>query len=185
MAMSKKTVYTLFVAKFVFSMAMIFWTLSITIGAGVGSDDDTTFMSYYQNVDEDFNQIVSGNQKFEEKYRIEVGINNFLITKLEIQDIYLSQRVIKQRTDKKNILNVGDNIVKIKVYDKKTNKLITDYKTEIVFTMPSSHKYNVNLEILNNTSTNLLITKKTFWNIMGKIKVDDNIGHFIVKTNAN
>jgi hypothetical protein len=185
MAMSKKTVYTLFIAKFVFSLAMIFWTIKMTLGAGVGTDDDTTFMSYYQNVDDNYNNLIVANHNFEEKFKVEVSVNDFRLNRLDIDDIYLSQRVIKDRKTRKNLLNIGENSISIKVYDRATNKQIRDYNTEIVFTMPSTHKYNQEFTIKNNDTSTITLEQKTFWNIMGKINIQNYSGQFFIKTNAN
>jgi hypothetical protein len=185
MAMSKRTVYTLFIAKFVFSLAMIFWTIKMTLGAGVGTDDDTTFMSYYQNVDDNYNQLMAANQKFEEKYTVDITINDFSLDKLDVDDIYLSQRVIKKRELRKNILRVGENNIVIKVYDKITNDEIKGYTTDIIFTMASSHKHNQEIQLKNSEKSTVRLTQKTFWNIMGRINIQNQNGQFFIKTNAN
>ena len=184
MAMSKKTVYSLFVAKFVFSLAMIFWTIKMTLGAGVGTDDDNTFQAYYHDVDANYNEIVVDNHKFAALYNIDVKINDYKLDSLDYNDIYLSQRVIDKRTDRKNILNVGDsNSVEVKVYDKNTNELVTS-KSLVVFTMPSTHKYDQKVEISDKKQSNVKIEKKSYWNINGSIEVNGLKGHFYIKTNA-
>lgn len=184
MAMSKRTVYTLFVAKFVFSLAMIFWTIKMTLGAGVGTDDENTFMTYYQDVDDNYNQLMEANQKFEEKYRIEFMLNDFSLNRLDIDDIYFSQRVIRDRKVRKNLLNLGENKLNVKVFDRATNKQITDYNTDIIFTMPSTHKHNQEFNMKNSDTSTITIDQKTFWNIMGKINIQNHTGQFFIKTNA-
>jgi len=184
MAMSKKTVYSLFVAKFVFSLAMIFWTIKMTLGAGVGTDDDNTFQAYYHDVDANYNEIVVDNHKFAALYNIDVKINDYQLDTLDYNDIYLSQRVIDKRTDRKNILTVGENnSVDVKVYDKSTNQLVSS-KSSIVFTMPSTHKYDQKVELENTKKSNVKIEKKSYWNINGSIEVNGLKGHFYIKTNA-
>lgn len=184
MAMTKKTVYRIFVAKFVFSLAMIFWTIKMTIGAGVGQDDDNTFMSNYHNVDDNYNEMIISNHNFANKYNIEVKINNYTLNSLDIKDIYLSQRVIKKREDKKSILNIGENKVTVFVYDKITNKKVKEYSSDIVFTMPSTHKHDQKINVKNDSLADIKIDQKTFWNIMGTISVGSDIGRFYLKTNA-
>ena len=58
MAISKKTVYSLFILKFFFSISLIFWTIKITLTAGVGTDDDNSFLSSYSNLNENYNKLL-------------------------------------------------------------------------------------------------------------------------------
>ena len=182
--MSKKTVYSLFVAKFVFSLAMIFWTIKMTLGAGVGTDDDNTFMSYYKEVDANYNEMIIKNQLFENKYMVAITLNDYKIDHLDYNDIYLSQRVIKERKEKKNILHVGKNSLQITVYDRTSGQKIDNFNSEIVFTMPSTHKYDQTVALKNDQKFDITLDQKTFWNVMGKIVVGSEEGRFYIKTNA-
>jgi hypothetical protein len=183
--MSKRTLYAIFIGKFLFSISLIAWTITMTLGAGVGKDDDNTFMSYYHDVDDNFNQIMTDNSNFSNKYDFEIKINDFLLNELSYNDIYLSQRVISERKERKNILHIGNNKISIKVKDKITQEEIKNIDTQIVFTMPSTHEHNQELNIKSSgLEQNITLAKKSYWNIMGKIKIDDKIGSFYIKTNA-
>ena len=183
--MSKRTLYSIFIGKFLFSISLIAWTIVMTLGAGVGKDNDNTFMSYYHNVDENFNQIMLANQNFQSKYDIEIKINDFVENSLTYDDIYLSQRVIQSRKIRKDILHIGENNVSVIVKDKATKKEIQQIETSILFTMPSTHLYDKEVVLNKNTSSNnIAIVKKSYWNIMGKIKIGNDIGNFYIKTNA-
>ena len=184
--LSKRTIYTIFLAKFLFSLALIFWTIKMTLGAGVGLDDDNTFMSTYHNVDDSYNVIVNNNNKFNKKYNTKLIVNGNDIGPLTYDDIYLSQRVIKDRKNKKNILKLNNNKIVLIVTDKNTNKIVKDIDANIVFTMPSSHDFDVNIKVANSDIEKMVnIGKKSYWNIMGSVKIGDDQGHFFIKTNAN
>jgi hypothetical protein len=183
--LTKRTIYTIFLAKFAFSLALIFWTIKMTLGAGVGLDDDNTFMSSYHNIDDNYNKIVAQNDKFNEKYLYSLAINGVDIGELNYKDIYLSQRVIKKRTNRKNILTLNDNTLVLTVIDKKSKEIIKNIDATIVFTMPSSHSLDETIKITQaNKQYNVNIKKITYWNIMGSVKVDNFEGHFYIKTNA-
>lgn len=182
--MSKRTVYTLFVAKFVFSLALIFWTIHMTLGAGVGADEDNTFMSYYQDVDDNYNQMMMQNQLFERLYDVEIVVNDSTFNRLTSEDIFLSTRVISERKTRKNMLKIGENSFKITVKDKNSGEVIKDMKTELVLTMPSTHAHNQKLMLDNNSELKTKIDKKSYWNIMGTISKGDKAGRFYIKTNA-
>ncbi len=183
--MSKRTLYTIFIAKFLFSISLIAWTIMMTLGAGVGKDNDNTFMRYYHDVDDNFNKIMLDNDSFSKKYDFEIKVNNFLLHELSYTDIYLSQRVISERKERKDILHIGDNKISIKVKDKITQEEIKNIDARIVFTMPSTHEYNQELNITSSgLEKNIILAKKSYWNIMGTIKTGDKIGTFYIKTNA-
>ncbi len=183
--MSKKTLYTIFIAKFLFSISLITWTIMMTLGAGVGKDNDNTFMSYYHDVDENFNQIIVNNDRFSEKYIIEIRINDFILSELSYQDIYLSQRVIKERKDRRNILSTQDNSILVTVKDKNSKKIIENIDVKILFTMPSTHEFNQEIVMKHSNETKkVVLNKKAYWNIMGSIKIGKEIGQFYIKTNA-
>lgn len=182
--MSKRTVYTLFIAKFFFSLALIFWTIYMTLGAGVGSDDDNAFMSYYKEVDESYNKIMFQNKLFEQKYHVGIVINGLEFKELTSQDIFLSTRVIQKRKTRKNILKVGQNSFKVTVRDKKTGEIVAGMKTQIVLTRPSTHEDNKVFQLDNNEEVKERINKKSYWNIMGTISNGAFEGKFYIKTNA-
>lgn len=183
--MSKRTLYTIFIAKFLFSISLIAWTVTMTLGAGVGKDNDTTFMEYYHDVDQNFNQIMANNDKFSKKYDFEIKINDFTINDLTYKDIYLAQRVISERKDRKNILHVGNNKILVIVKDKITKEEIKNIESKLIFTMPSTHEFNQDVNITSSgLEKEITLTKKSYWNIMGNIKIGDEIGSFYIKTNA-
>ena len=183
--LSKRTIYIIFLAKFMFSLALIAWTITMTVGAGVGLDDDNTFLSTYHKVDDNFNNIVVSNDSFNKKYEIKLSINGKEIKDLSYDDIFLSQRVIKDRKNRKNILKFGKNDVLLTVIDKSTNNIIKDIDATMMFTMPSTHDFDEKLLITNGDETVIAnIGKISHWNIMGTVTINDDKGYFFIKTNA-
>jgi hypothetical protein len=65
-----KYIYIKFILIFCISLSMIIWTIVQTSKAGIGLDDDNAFLSDYHSVDQNFNEIVGNNNKFESKYNI-------------------------------------------------------------------------------------------------------------------
>ncbi|HIP12522.1 MAG TPA: hypothetical protein EYG97_01680 [Arcobacter sp.] len=183
--LSKRTIYTIFLAKFAFSLALIFWTIKMTLSAGVGLDDDNTFMSTYHNVDDNYNKIVTSNNDFNKLYSSNLIVNGQDIGELNYDDIYFSQRVIKKRTYRKNILKLNENNIVLVVRDKKTNEIVKNINATIVFTMPSGHTLDRTIKISKSEELYKVDIKKiTFWNIMGSVEIDGHTGHFYIKTNA-
>ena len=182
--MTKKTTYAIFVAKFLFSLGLIFWTIKMTMSANVGADDDNTFFSTYHKIDDNFNQISAQNDTFRKNYKVILNINNKIFDGLSYDDIFISQRIVKKRLDRRSILNTGDNTISIKVIDKKTNKIMNNYKVDVIFTTTINHEDDLKIE-LKNGQNNFKISKKSYWNIMGKIELEDQIAHFYFKTNSN
>jgi hypothetical protein len=183
--MSKRTTYLIFIAKFFFSISLIFWTIKITLTAGVGTDNDNSFLSTYRDISDNYNNIIENNNKFNEKYTTLIKINNEKINELSYSDIYLGQRSVKKRETNKNILTNGSNNIYIEIRDKNTNEIIKDINTSIVFTKPSTHKNDVKIAIKNsNENINFNLKGKSYWNIMGVINIDKNEGYFFIKTNS-
>ena len=181
--MNKKTTYMIFIAKFVFSLGLIFWTIKMTMSANVGADDDNTFFSTYHKIDDNFNKISAQNELVKAKYKVVLNINGKEFDGLSYDDIFLSQRIVKKRLDRRSILNTGNNKISIKVIDKKTNKEIKNYKVNVVFTTTVDHNDDLKIELKDGINS-FNISKKSYWNIMGKIDIDNKIGHFYIKTNS-
>ncbi len=183
--MSRRTLYLIFIAKFLFSIALIAWTITMTLGAGVGKDDDNTFMGYYHDIDTNYNDIVTSNALFEKKYNLKIKINDLTVNSLSYEDIYFSQRVIKDRKTRKNILHIGENKVSIMVVDKVTKEEVKNIDAKVLFSMPSTHKFNQEIALHKSEEEKIVsLSKKSYWNVMGTIKVGENTGHFCIKTNA-
>ena len=183
--MSKRTTYIIFLAKFTLSLFLIFWTIKMTLTAGVGTDDDNSFLSNYHEVDKNYNKIMSDNINFTNKYDTIIKINNALINEMSYKDIYLSQRAIHDRKNRKNILKLLNNTISISIVDKKTKKLIKNIDANIVFTRPSTHNGDVKIQLNNSKEIkNFKINKSAYWNIMGNVKIGKDEGNFFIKTNS-
>ncbi|MGB3751606.1 MAG: hypothetical protein WA945_08555 [Arcobacteraceae bacterium] len=181
--MPKWLVYTLFILKFLLSLALIFWTVYMTLQSDVGQDDDNAFLSSYKNIDDNYNKIIQDNAKFNAKYNVKFVFNNEEIYGLTHEDVYLSQRVIKDRKTRKDIINVGENKFSIYIQDKNGNE-ITKNKAEILVTKNTNHKEDVKLYFENEQSKTFVIESKGYWNITGIVEVDGLKGYFYIKTNG-
>ncbi len=182
--MPKWLIYGLFIFKFVIGLYLIYWTIYMTLQSDVGQDDDNAFLSTYHKVDDNFNAMATNNIIFEKDYNVKFKLNNETIIGLTYDDIFLSQRVIQDRKIRKNILKVGENIFTIYIQDKNGN-IIKNKQIDILVTKSTNHTEDVALVFNNEDTQKFNIKSKGYWNITGTIKVDDKIGKFYIKTNAN
>ncbi|MCK5110692.1 MAG: hypothetical protein KAQ94_04150 [Arcobacteraceae bacterium] len=180
--MSKPLLYGIFIIKFVFGLALIVWTVMMTLSSDVGEDDDNAFLSTYHEVDDNFNQMSIDNANFRNKYNIKLELNDEIIYGLDMQDVFLAQRAIKDRTNKKDILKVGKNNFKYAIQTKDGTE-VKNAKLAMLVTMATNHTYDKNLEFKTDTET-FKLAKKGYWNITGTIEIGEDKGYFFIKTNA-
>ena len=180
--LTKKQTYAIFIAKFVFSLLMIAWTIIWTMKADIFSDEENSFFTNYHNLDFEYNKIVATNDLLNQKYNFEIKINDFTLNKLDFSDIYLPKRIIEKRKEKKHILKVGNNSFNIKVYDKANN--LVPIKLELIVSKPTTNKATISLTIKDNKIYNFKLKQKAYFDIMGKVYIDNKEGYFLIKTNA-
>lgn len=181
--MPKWLIYTLFILKFLLGLGLIWWTVYMTLGSDVGKDDDNAFLSNYHSIDDNYNKIILENQEFNSKYNVKFLFNNHEVIGLIINDIYLSQRVIKERDERKDMLHLGANKLTIVIQDKNGN-IVNDKKINVLVTKNTTHAEDVSLEYLNENSKSFEIQSKGYWNITGTIETNGLKGSFYIKTNA-
>ena len=181
--MPKWLIYTLFILKFVFGLALIWWTIYMTFQSDVGQDDDNAFLSSYHDVDDNYNKLMKETNEFNSKYNVKFIFNKEEIYGLSHQDVYLSQRVIQERKIRKDIINVGKNIFSIYIQDKNGNA-IKESKIEILVTKNTNHKEDVKLLFINEETKTFDIKSKGYWNITGTVEVNGSKGYFYIKTNG-
>lgn len=181
--MPKWLIYTLFILKFVLGLLLIYWTVYMTLQSDVGKDDDNAFLSNYHHIDDNYNKIIAQNHQFNQKYNIEFKLNDEVINGLSIDDVYLSQRVIKERKIRKDVLFVGVNSFSVKVTNKK-GELVINKIVKVLVTKNTTHTQDVNLELVNQDSKNFNVQSIGYWNITGTVEIDGSKGSFYIKTNA-
>jgi len=181
--MNKFLLYSLFIIKFLFGLGLIIWTIMMTMSSDVGEDVDNAFLSTYHNVDRQFNDMVISNAKFENKYDIKFSFNDKIVSGLIVKDVFLSQRVIKKRTNNKNLLKLGKNNLKY-VVTSKDGQNISNVKLNMLVTMTTNHIYDKTLNFDNKTLESFEIAKQGYWNITGIIEIGEDKGYFFIKTNA-
>lgn len=181
--MPKWLVYTLFIAKFGLSLALIWWTVYMTLQSDVGSDDDNAFLSTYKDMDDNYNKIVEQNNEFSSKYNVKFVFNKETIYGLTQSDVYLSQRVIQDRKIRKDIINVGENKFSVFIQDKEGNNIVNS-KIDILVTKNTTHAEDVKLNFVNEDTKIFQIGSKGYWNITGTVEVNGSKGYFYIKTNG-
>ena len=186
-SMKKRNYWPLyFIAIFAFTVYMIIWTIYKAMQAPVV--EDRSFMQKYQYVDENYNNIMTSNINFLEKYSLELDLNGKIFP-LTTEDIRYGQRVIEKYSNHKDVLKVGENSLKILVLNKTTKEIIP-LNIDLLITKTMSDDSNVNLKDENFTkdkniyTTNFSLNEETNWIITGSFKVEDETGFIFIKTNA-
>jgi hypothetical protein len=182
--MSKPLLYGIFIVKFLFGLALIWWTIWMTLSSDVGEDEDNAFLSTYHNVDDNFNNMITQNNSFEQRYNLKFYLNDELIEGLTLQDVFLAQRAINQRKIRKDILKVGENKFSYTLTTKENGKKLNNVNLSMLVTMATTHQYDKKLEFENTNLETFNINKQGYWNITGTIEVNDHKGYFFIKTNA-
>lgn len=175
-----------FVSIFSFTFAMIVWTIYSAVKVPVNEDD--TFLRSYQDVDNNFNEIITSNKDFLNKYDFKIILNDKKFD-LGMKDIYLSQRVLEKKSNHRDILHTGKNSVKILISDKNGN-FIKDVMINFRVTKATNNNNIIDVEneqFLKNTDsylTSVEIPKKGNWNIIATFEIDSSKGYLFIKTNA-
>jgi hypothetical protein len=183
--MKKRNLWPLlFIAIFGFTFSMIIWTITSAVNTPV--HEDKSFLSSYHNVDGGYNDIVASNEKFNKKYNIKIKINEKVFDDLPISDVFLSQRVIDEKSLHKDIFNVGQNNITFELNDKNGIKLDN---AKIDFKVTRTTNSYSDIDITNNENKNYDFTfelaKGGNWNITGTIDTNDGEkGYFYIKSNA-
>ena len=186
-SMKKRNYWPLyFIAIFAFTVYMIIWTIYKATQAPVV--EDRSFMQKYQYVDENYNNIMTSNINFLEKYSLELDLNGKIFP-LTTEDIKYGQRVIEKYSNHKDVLKVGENSLKILVLNKITKEIVP-INIDLLITKTMSDDSNLNLKDENFTKdkniyiTNFSLNEETNWIITGSFKVEDETGFIFIKTNA-
>ena len=173
----------LFIGIFSFTFGMIVWTVASAIKTPV--HEDKSFLGNYQKIDAKYNEIVTSNEKFRRDYSVEIKLNNSIFG-LDINDIYLSQRVLEEKPTHKDFFYVGENSIDFKVTNKKTNieeKTVVNFKV----TKATNNNFDINMsnESSNESTFKFNLQNGGNWNITGTIEISDgNKGYFYIKSNA-
>ena len=182
--MKKTTVYALFIFKFLFSLSLIWWTITMTLSSNVGKDDDNAFLSSYHDIDKNYNAMSVQNDAFNKKYNIKLILNGEIINKMDFTDIRLGQRSVALRTNNKLILKLGQNIFSYEIRDIKTNTIVKS-KLKLLVTMTTNHLYDKSIEMNNDKPlASFNLTHQGYWNITGTVEVGTDKGYLFIKTNA-
>ena len=186
-SMKKRNYWPLyFIAIFAFTVYMIIWTIYKATQAPVV--EDRSFMQKYQYVDENYNNIMTSNINFLEKYSLELDLNGKIFP-LTTEDIKYGQRVIEKYSNHKDVLKAGENSLKISVLNKITKEIVP-INIDLLITKTMSDDSNLNLKDENFTkdkniyTTNFSLNEETNWIITGSFKVEDETGFIFIKTNA-
>jgi len=178
--------YHLWLAFFFFifgiTFAMIIWTVKSAVNTPVY--EDRSFMTSYQDVDDNFNKMVISNAKFNEKYHTEVTINDRIVG-MEFSDLLYGQRSLEKKSHNQNMLLIGENRVSISILEK-DNKVIENAKIEFQITRAIEDMYDINLDSFSFENGIYVATTKIErvgnWNIIGKVTIGEDIGYLYIKT---
>ena len=183
----KKNYWPLFfIGIFGFVFSMIVWTIVKTTSIPI--IEDKSFMKKYQDVDENYNNMMDSNSAFLDKYSFELYLNEKKFD-LSTTDMMYAQRVIEKHSKHKDSLKVGENSLKIVIIDKQTNEK-KDVDVSLIVTKSIADDSDIVLnseKFINDNkiySTKFEIKESNNWIISGSFKVGENIGYIFIKTNA-
>lgn len=175
-----------FIGIFSFVFSMIIWT--IMSASSVPVHEDKSFIQTYQNVDDNYNEIMNSNVSFLENYDFNFYINDKKV-ELTTDDIKYSQRVLEKISKHKDLLIVGKNTFKISVI-KKDDSQLQEIDINLVVTKSISSDKDISLttrSFTNDNNTYLTefnIDEENNWNITGTFKIKNDNGYIFIKTNA-
>jgi len=175
-----------FIGIFGFVFSMIIWTIKSAVSVPI--IEDKSFMKKYQDVDDNYNNMMNSNISFLSKYNFDFSINDKKV-ELTTDDIKYSQRVIEKISLHKNLLKIGNNTLKLVVTDKNTKEK-KDINIELVVSKTISEDSdqtfkNDNFKVIENVyDTTFEIKEENNWIITGSFTVDGTTGYIYIKTNA-
>jgi len=167
------------------TFAMIVWTVKSAVNTPVY--EDRSFMTSYQDVDDNFNKMVISNAKFNTKYNCIIYINNHS-TGMELSDLLYGQRSLEKMSKNQKLLVLGKNEISLSITEIKTSKVIKSAKIKFQVTRAIEDMLDVDLNNFKFTNniylSSLNITKDGYWNIIGKVIIGDDIGYLYIKTST-
>lgn len=172
-----------FFAVFGGTFSMIIWTIDNTVHTPVY--EDKSFMASYQDVDENYNQMVTENNKFNARYNTKVTINKRTVG-MDFSDLRYGQRSLEKKSKNQEMLHLGENTISVVISDNKGREIFSNAKIEFQITRAIEDMYDINLNAFkfkNNVyRTTAKIDKAGNWNIIGKITIGKDIGYLYIKT---
>jgi hypothetical protein len=174
-----------FFAIFGGTFSMIIWTVKSAVNTPVY--EDKSFMSSYQDVDDNYNQMYLSNAKFNSRYTTEVTINGRTVG-MNFSDVLYGQRSLEKKSTNQNMLITGRNSLSISIKERESQVVVKDANVSFQLTRAIEDMYDINLndfKFENNVYTSMgEITREGNWNIIGKIMIGEDTGYLYIKTNT-
>lgn len=135
------------------------WTIQVALDNPV--EMDTFFLDEYRNVDENINNIIISQHKFDNQYNVNIANKAF---------------------------KIGENNIDFTITDK-ADQTIDNAIVELLITRPDTSKYDVKLQPLTNENgvykfDAFSIEKEGRWQILSKIKIGDLTSFKKLEVNA-
>jgi len=171
---------------FIFGMtfSMIVWTVKSAVNTPVY--EDKSFMTSYQDVDDNYNKMVIDNAQFNQKYETIVSINGREVG-LELSDLRYGQRSLEKKSSNQNLLKMGENSISLTIKNLKSGAVVKGADIKFQITRPVVDMSDINLEFKPKEDTyhsSFTIDKIGKWNIISKVIVGDDTGYLYIKTNT-
>ena len=167
------------------TFAMIVWTVKSAVNTPVY--EDNSFMSNYQDMDDNYNDVYISNVKFNNRYDTKVTINDRSVG-MDFSDVLYGQRSLEKKSTNQNMLLVGKNSLSIKIVDRQNKMVVKDANISFLLTRPIEDMYDTHLDNFKFENESYTATGEIKhegnWNIIGKIIIDDDIGYLYIKTNT-
>jgi len=150
MSNNKANYWPHFIVASIFGVAgLCVWTVKIAVEHPV--EMDSFYFDSYQNVDQDYNNIILQQQAFDKKYSVDIANNNFII---------------------------GMNSLTVSIKDLAGEKVISDANVTVVITRPDTQRLDKKPKVLSvdngvYTFSNFDIQKLGRWQIMSKVTIGE------------
>lgn len=150
MSNSKANYWPHFIVASIFAVAgLCVWTVKIAVEHPV--EMDSFYFESYQNVDQDYNNIILKQQAFDKKYSVDVATKSFTI---------------------------GENSLILNINEIASNDTISDANITVVITRPDSQRFDKKPKVLSSengvyTFEKFDVQKLGRWQIMSKVTIGE------------
>ncbi len=167
------------------TFSMIIWTVKSAVNTPVY--EDNSFMSNYQDMDDNYNDVYISNVKFNNRYDTKVTINGRTVG-MDFSDVLYGQRSLEKKSTNQNMLLVGKNNLSIKIVDRQNNMVVKDANVSFLLTRAIEDMYDIKLNNFTFKNESYVaigeIKREGNWNIIGKIVIGEDTGNLYIKTNT-
>jgi hypothetical protein len=169
---------------FGYTFSLIVWTIKSAVETPVY--EDRSFMEKYQQVDDNYNDMVLANAKFNARYNTKVTINGRTVG-MDFSDIRYGQRSLEKYSKNQEMLVVGENHLSLEIVDRESKRAVDDANISFQITRPIKNDHDINLNNFRYSNgkyrtDSIKLELQGYWNIIGKVTIGSDVGYLYIKT---